>query len=82
MLFSWEHCIDPYCFANIENSTEEIYPISINEIASEQKDDSKLKAYFKKKKVEVTCKNKYFSLKVFDESNVVVYKDKSIGIPT
>ena len=43
-------------FAKIEDSKEEIYPVTINEIASEQKDDNDLKANFKKEKVEVTSR--------------------------
>ena len=58
-----EHIDINHVFAKIEDSKEEIYPVTINEIASEQKDDNDLKAYFKKEKVELTSRNKYFSLK-------------------
>ena len=76
-----EHIDINHVFEKIEDSEEEIYPVTINEIASEQKDDNNLKAYFNKEKVEVTSRNKYFSLKVIDETNVVAYKDTRLVIP-
>ena len=76
-----EHIDINHVFAKIEDSEEEIYPVTINEITSEQKDDNDLKAYFKKEKVEVTSRNKYFSLKVIDETNVVAYNDTHLVIP-
>ena len=65
-----EHIDINHVFAKVEDTKEEIYPVTINEMTSEQKDDNDLKAYFKEEKVEVTSRNKYFSLKVIDEMNV------------
>ena len=52
-------------FANVEGNKQEIYPVTVKEIAQEQRKDIELKAYFKKKfpkglkvNVEVTLKQR------------------------
>ena len=67
-------------FANIDSSDEDIYPPTINEIAQEQRRDRRLKKYFRSN-LSTKDKDKHLSLKVYDVTEVVVYKDKLLVIP-
>ena len=69
-----------HVFATVEGSEEEIYPPTINEIAQEQRRDRKLKKYFKST-LRANEKDKFHSLKVIDETNLVVYKNDKIVVP-
>ena len=66
-------------FVNFEDSEEEIYPLTISEIASKQQCDKELNAYFKKNG-EVAQKNKRYTLNIIDEVDIVVYDDKQLVI--
>ena len=68
-------------FMSVEGSEEEIYPPTIDEIAQTQRSDRILKKYFTS-----TLKgkehNKDFSVNVIDETDVIVYKNKRLVVPT
>jgi transposase InsO family protein len=68
-------------FANVEDGEEEIHPVTISEIASQQRTDHDLKGYFNKN-IEEARTNERYSLKVIDETDVLVYDDKRLVIPT
>ena len=69
-----------HVFANVEGSKEDIYPPTMNEIAQEQQRDCKLRRYVKST-MKNEDKDKFHSLKVLDETDLVVYKDSKIVIP-
>jgi len=69
-----------HVFASVEGSEEEIYPPTINEIAQQQRRDHKLKKYLKST-LRVNENDKFHSLKIFDETNLVVYKNNLIVVP-
>ncbi len=68
-----------HVFANVEGGEEEIYSPTINKIAQEQRRDCKLKKYFKST-LRINEKDKFHSLKVIDETNLVVCKNDRIVV--
>ena len=62
-------------FANVEGSKQEIYPVTVEEIAQEQRKDRELKAYFKKKFPKGKKANTKFSVKVIDKVEILVYEN-------
>ena len=68
-----------HVFANTGEDEDDIYPVTVSEIAQEQRLDKTLKTYFKKK--HKPSKKDRISLKVVDETDVLVYDDKRLVIP-
>ncbi|MCP4749115.1 MAG: hypothetical protein GY874_23720, partial [Desulfobacteraceae bacterium] len=64
-------------FANTKGDKNDIYPPTVTEIAQTQKRDPKLKGLFKKDPKLI----KDMSLKVIDETDIIVYKNKRLVIP-
>ena len=62
-------------FANADDE-EEIYPVTVSEIAANQQLDKTLKTFFKKEdpKGRITCK-------VIDDIDILVYDNKRMCIP-
>ena len=85
-------CIEPTTVDNLTNSfvnitcantdepEEEIYPVTVSEIASEQRKDKTLKRYFNKH-VEVDPKDR-ISVMVIDETDILLYDRQRLVIPT
>ena len=69
-----------HVFAAIEGSEEEIYPPTINEIAQEQRLDRNLGKFFRPN-TKVENKERFFSLRVIDSTEVIVYKDTRLVVP-
>ena len=73
---------EQYIFATIGEEEEEIYPPTIEQIAAEQRRNRVYKPYFKgtsknsKKKLD-----KRISLKVIDDTEILVYDHKRLVIP-
>ncbi|MCP4747563.1 MAG: hypothetical protein GY874_15700, partial [Desulfobacteraceae bacterium] len=63
-------------FANTEGNENDIYPPTVSEIAQAQKNDPKLKGLFRK-----GPEIKDISVKVIDETDILVYKNKRLVIP-
>jgi len=70
------------CFAQIFTNTtgeeEEIYPVTVQEIAAEQQKDETLKSIFRKK---AKAPSK-ISLKVIDDVEILVYNENKLVIPS
>ena len=68
------------CFANVGRSSneEDIYPVTVNEIATEQRRDRLLKPYFKRKK---SGTHDRYMLRVIDDTEVLLYDNKRLVIP-
>ena len=64
-------------FANTEGDENDIYSPTVAEIAQAQKRYPKLKGLFKKDPVQIQD----MSLKVIDETDIIVYKNKRLVIP-
>ena len=64
-------------FANTDGDENDIYPPTVAEIEQAPKRDPKLKGLFRKKPEPI----KDMSLKVIDETDVIVYKNKRLVIP-
>ena len=67
-------------FTNVKGSEEEIYPPTINEIAQEQPLDHKLRKFFRPN-TKVENKESFFSLRVIDSTEVIVYKETQLIVP-
>ena len=67
-------------FANTSDSEEEIYSVTVDEVASTQRRDPNLKRYFKKN-FKVNPKGR-ISLKVIDSVDVLLYDNVHLIIPT
>lgn len=68
-----------HVFANYGDSEEEIYPVTISEIAEAQRKDKKLKPILNGTH-QYDPKDK-MSLRVFDDIDVIVYNEKRLVIP-
>ena len=66
--------------ANIGDPEEDIYPATVSQIAAEQRKDTYLRRYFKKD-IEVDQADP-ISLKVIDETELLLYKGTRLVIPT
>ena len=76
------------CFAQVstgennDTSEDEIYPVTISEIASEQRRDRKLKKFFKSSNVRSKQRyEKHFAIRVIDGDEVLVYKRHRLVVP-
>ena len=67
-------------FANISDGEDAIYPPTITEIATAQRNSSKYKKYFRS--VKGPKRDKRITLKVYDETDVLVFDDKRLVIPS
>ena len=67
-------------FANISDEEDAIYPPTIAEIATAQRNSSKYKKYFRS--VKYPTRDKRRTLKVYDETDVLVFDDKRLVIPS
>ena len=67
-------------FANTVNSEEDIYPATVSQIAAEQRKDTNIGRYFKKD-IEVDQADP-ISLKVIDETKLLLYKGTRLVIPS
>jgi hypothetical protein len=68
-------------FANMEGSEQEIYLVTVADIAQEQRRDRDLKAYFKRKFPKGQKANPKLSVKVIDEVEILVYENTQMVIP-
>ncbi|MCP4746267.1 MAG: hypothetical protein GY874_09020, partial [Desulfobacteraceae bacterium] len=64
-------------FANTDWDENDIYPPTVAEIAQAQKKDTKLKGLFKNDPDQIQD----MSLKVIDETDIIVYKNECLVIP-
>ncbi len=62
---------DSCAFASIEDDKEDIYPVTISKISSEQYDDCDLKDYLKTKTPKEDL-NKRFYPEIMDDVNVLI----------
>jgi hypothetical protein len=67
-------------FTNLGDSEEDIYPVTVSQIAAEQRKDTNLRRYFKKD-IEADPVDP-ISLKVIDETELLLYKSTRLVIPT
>ena len=65
-------------FSNITGEEEEIYPVTVQEIAAAQRKDETLKSIFKRK---AKAPSK-ISLKVIDDVEILVYNENKLVIPS
>ena len=66
-------------FANISEEEDAIYPPTIAEIATAQRKNSKYKKYFRS--VKDPKRDKRITVKVFDETDVLIFDEKLLVIP-
>ena len=66
-------------FANISEEEDAIYPPTTTEISTAQRNSSKYKQYFRS--VKDPKRDKRITLKVYDETDVLVFDDKRLVIP-
>jgi hypothetical protein len=75
-------------FANVANDEDEIYPITVSQIAEAQRSDSNLKAYFETtqhKRARARAKRRKkdaYTFKDIEGHKILVHKDKRLVIPS
>ena len=68
-----------HVFVNVSKEENDIYPPTISKIATNQRRSRVYKPYFKNKPFKK--KDKKISLKVIDDTDVIVYKGRHLVIP-